>query len=158
MVSFVILSIGAYALDLLKGMFEDKVDVLPILIAIIVWMLVTLLKVVELVNWIVYLILVLLVVGGYFLYEKVLNNKISLADGETNQENYVQNVNIPSQQPGVEEKKFDPRDLFKEDNENKPALVDRGINNQNNGNPFMGIDPKNSTFENAFKDDNNNRF
>ena len=156
---FVILGIGAYLLDLLNDMFDNKIDVLPILIAISLGLFVAMLKVVEVINWIVFIILLLLVVGGYLLYEKVLKDKLGLANVvETAPvvDNTV--VNTVQTQPVEEQKEsFDPRSLFKEEESNIPVLSDRvQNNNMNNGNPFMDYNPQNSSFNNAFNDENTN--
>ena len=135
-------------------MFDNKIDVLPILIAISLGLFVAMLKVVEVVNWVVFIILLLLVVGGYFLYEKVLKDKLGLANVVETAPVVDNNVQI---QPVEEPKEnFDPRSLFTEES-NAPALSDRvQNNNMNNGNPFMDYNPQNSSFNNAFKDENNN--
>ena len=151
---FVILGIGAYLLDLLNDMFDNKIDVLPILIAISLGLFVAMLKVVGVVNWVVFIILLLLVVGGYFLYEKVLKDKLGLANVVETAP--VVDYNVQTQPVEETKENFDPRSLFTEES-NTPALSDRvQNNNMNNGNPFMDYNPQNSSFNNAFKEENNN--
>ena len=159
--AFVVLSIAAYLLDLLKGMFDDKLELLPILIAIAVGLLFAMLKVLNVINWIVFIILLALTVGGYFLYDKVL--KYKLPDDDDDEENIPQVVYNPvrtQENTSIvpEEKGFDPRDLYKDNQEeNRPALGDRVV--PQNQNPFADYNPMNSSFDNAFKDDkkdNNN--
>ena len=159
--AFVVLSIAAYLLDLLKGMFDDKMELLPILISIAVGLLFAMLKVLDVINWIVFIILLALTVGGYFLYDKVL--KYKLPDDDDDEESIPQVVYNPvrtQENTSIvpEEKGFDPRDLYKENQEeNKPALGDRVVPQDQN--PFADYNPMNSSFDNAFKDDkkdNNN--
>ena len=159
--AFVVLSIAAYLLDLLKGMFDDKLELLPILISIAVGLLFAMLKVLDVINWIVFIILLALTVGGYFLYDKVL--KYKLPDDDDDEESIPQVVYNPvrtQENTSIvpEEKGFDPRDLYKENQEeNKPALGDRVVPQDQN--PFADYNPMNSSFDNAFKDDkkdNNN--
>ena len=51
-----------------------------------------------------------------------------------------------------EQEKFDPRSLYKEDDNNNQAMLENMANNQN---PFANYNPQNSSFDNAFKDDDN---
>ena len=78
--SFVVLSVAAILLDLLKGMFNDKIDLVSLLVAISVGLLVAMFKVLNVISWIIFVVLMVLTIGGYFLYEKVIKNK--LPDGE----------------------------------------------------------------------------
>ncbi len=157
--TFVILSIAAVLLDLLKGMFDDKLELVPIIIAIAVGLFFGMLKVLDIINWIILVILLLLTVGGYFLWDKVI--KYKLPDDDDDDE-IVDNViykpvqyteNSPMNAP--QEEKFDPRSLYKEDDaKNEEALSN--MMKQQDQNPFANYNPKNSTFNNAFMDDNNN--
>lgn len=154
--TFVILSIAAFLLDLMKGMFDDKIELLPIVIAIAVGLFFGMLKVLNVVNWIVFIILLLVTVGGYFLWDKVIKYKLPDDDDDEIVDNviykpvqYTENspMNVPEQE------KFDPRSLYQEDDANNQAMLNNMANNQN---PFANYNPQNSTFNNAFNDDNNN--
>ena len=154
--AFVVLTVATCVLDLLKGMFEDKIDLVPILIAIDVGLLFGMFKVLDVINWLLLLILLLLTVGGYFLWEKVI--KYKLPDDDDDDE-YVDNViykpaqyveNSPMNSPKQEA--FDPRSLYEKE-ENKPALDGRMSNVDQN--PFANYNPLNGSFENAFKNDKN---
>ena len=154
--TFVVLSIAAFLLDLMKGMFKDKIDLLPVVIAVAVGLFFGMLKVLDVINWIVFLILVLLTVGGYFLWEKVIKNKLPDDDDDEIVDNVIYKPvqyteNSPMNAP--EQEKFDPRSLYKEEDANNQAMLNNMANNQN---PFANYNPQNSTFNNAFNDDNNN--
>jgi len=153
--AFVVLSIAAYLLDLLKGMFDDKFELVPIIIAIAVGLLVGMFKVLDVINWIVFVLLLGLTVGGYFLWEKVIKHKLPDDDDADIKIDYSQIQAQPIQQPVVEEEKnFDPRDLYKDDGNNQHALADRM--NEVDQNPFAGYNPMNSSFDNAFNDNSQN--
>ena len=156
--TFVILSIAAVLLDLLKGMFDDKLELVPIIIAIAVGLFFGMLKVLNIINWILLVVFLGLTVGGWFLWDKVI--KYKLPDDEDDE--VVDNViykpakyteNSPMNAP--EQEKFDPRSLYKEDDAKNEAALNNMMNQQNQ-NPFANYNPQNSTFNNAFKDDNNN--
>ena len=154
--TFVILSIAAFLLDLMKGMFDDKIDVLPIIITIAVGLFFGMLKVLELINWIVFIILLLVTVGGYFLWDKVIKYKLPDDDEDEVVDNVIYKPvkyteNSPMNAP--QQEKFDPRSLYKEDDNNNQAMLNNMANNQN---PFANYNPQNSTFNNAFDNNNNN--
>ena len=158
--TFVILSIAAFLLDLLKGMFDDKVELVPIIIAIAVGLFFGMLKVLDIIGWIVFLVLLVLTVGAYFLWDKVIKDK--LPDDDDDEEVYDNVIykpasyteNSPMNTP--EQEKFDPRSLYKEEENTNKVVMD----NTANQNPFANYNPQNSSFDNAFKDDNkdNNPF
>ncbi len=156
--TFVILSIAAVLLDLLKGMFDDKLELVPIIIAIAVGLFFGMLKVLNIINWIIFVVLLLLTVGGYFLWDKVIKYKLPDDDDDEVVDNVIYKPvqyteNSPMNAP--QEAKFDPRNLYKEDDaKNQEALSN--MMNQQNQNPFANYNPQNSTFNNAFTDDNNN--
>ena len=153
--AFVVLSIAAYLLDLLKGMFDDKIELVPIIIAVAVGLLFGMFKVLDVINWIVFILLIGLTVGGYFLWDKVIKYKLPDDDDEDIKVDYSQiQQSQPVQQVVEEEKGFDPRDLYKDDGNNQHALADRI--NQADQNPFAGYNPMNSSFDNAFDDNNQN--
>ena len=154
--TFVILSIAAFLLDLMKGMFDDKIELLPIVIAIAVGLFFGMLKVLNVINWIVFIILLLVTVGGYFLWDKVIKYKLPDDDDDEVVDNVIYKPvqyteNSPMNAP--EQEKFDPRSLYQEDDANNQAMLNNMANNQN---PFANYNPQNSTFNNAFNDDNNN--
>ena len=154
--TFVILSIAAFLLDLMKGMFDDKIELLPIVIAIAVGLFFGMLKVLNVINWIVFIILLLVTVGGYFLWDKVIKYKLPDDDDDEIVDNVIYKPvqyteNSPMNAP--EQEKFDPRSLYQEDDANNQAMLNNMANNQN---PFANYNPQNSTFNNAFNDDNNN--
>ena len=99
--SFVVLSAAAILLDLLKGMFNDKLDLVPILVAIAAGLLIAMFKVLDIINWIVFVILLVLTVGGYFLYEKVIKNK--LPDSEEDMAQAVTYAQVQTVQPVAQE-------------------------------------------------------
>lgn len=157
--TYVILSIAAVLLDLLKGMFDDKLELVPIIIAIAVGLFFGMLKVLNIINWILLVVFLGLTVGGWFLWDKVI--KYKLPDDDDDDE-VVDNViykpvqyteNSPMNAP--EQEKFDPRNLYKEDDAKNEAALSNMMNQQKQ-NPFANYNPQNSTFNNAFKDDNNN--
>ena len=114
------------------------------------------LKVLNVINWILFIILLLVTVGGYFLWDKVIKYKLPDDDDDEIVDNVIYKPvqyteNSPMNAP--EQEKFDPRSLYQEDDANNQAMLNNMANNQN---PFANYNPQNSTFNNAFNDDNNN--
>lgn len=157
--TYVVLAIASVLLDLLKGMFDDKIELVPIIIAIAVGLFFGMLKVLNIINWIVFVILLVLTVGGYFLWDKVIKDK--LPDDDDDEKVYDNVIYKPAQYTenspmnAPQQEKFDPRNLYKEDDAKQQEALSNMMNNQNQ-NPFANYNPKNSTFDNAFMDDNNN--
>ena len=155
--TFVILSIAAFLLDLMKGMFDDKIELLPIIIAIAVGLFFGMLKVLDVIGWVLFAILLLVTVAAYFLWDKVIKYKLPDDDDDEIVDNVIYKPvqyteNSPMNAP--EQEKFDPRSLYKEDDANNQALLNNMA--QQNQNPFANYNPQNSTFNNAFNDNNNN--
>ena len=103
----------------------------------------------------VFLVLLVLTVGAYFLWDKVIKDK--LPDDDDDEEVYDNVIykpasyteNSPMNTP--EQEKFDPRSLYKEEENTNKVVMD----NTTNQNPFANYNPQNSSFDNAFKDDDN---